>query len=124
MVVPMTPASRSTRAPRGGIDLGGTKIQAVVVDHASTVLGDARSPTPTGGGPEAVASEMANTLADACAAAGVDPSNLRGVGVGAPGAIDTDAGVVAQAGNLPDWEDPFPLGERLSSAIGAPVRLG
>ena len=39
----------------GGIDLGGTKIQAVVVDDDHNVLGSARRPTPTSGGPEDVA---------------------------------------------------------------------
>jgi glucokinase len=96
----------------------------VVVDDGNEVLGDGRHPTPTAGGPEAVAAEMANTLADACAAAGIDPGKLGGVGVGSPGAIDAAAGTVAQAGNLPDWDAPFPLAERLAAAIGAPVRLG
>ena len=109
---------------RAGIDLGGTKIQAVVVDADNAVQGDARHPTPTAGGPEAVAGALANTLADACAAAGVDPGALSGVGVGSPGVIDPGAGTVANAGNLPDWEAAFPLGDRLSRAVGAPVRLG
>ena len=109
---------------RGGIDLGGTKIQAVVLDTRDEVLGDARRPTPTAGGPEAVAAEMADAMADACAAAGVGPAALSGVGVGSPGVIDSAAGTVGQAGNLPDWDAPFPLSERLSTSIGAPVRLG
>lgn len=110
-------------ALRGGIDLGGTKIQAVVVDDDHSILGDARRATPTKGGPEAVAAELADTLADACATAGVDPARLHGVGVGSPGAIDADEGTVAQAGNLPDWIAPFPLADRLSGALGVPVRV-
>ena len=47
---------------RGGIDLGGTKIQAVIVDEASEVAGQARHPTPTKGGPADVAAEIANTV--------------------------------------------------------------
>ena len=39
---------------RGGIDLGGTKIEAIVVDAGHTVLGSSRHPTPASGGPEAV----------------------------------------------------------------------
>ena len=123
----MTPQARTPRrsaGARGGIDLGGTKIQAVVVDASNESLGDARHPTPTAGGPEAVAAAMANTMADACAAAGIDPSGLTGVGVGSPGVVDGEAGTVASAGNLPDWHDPFPLAERLSAAMGAPVRIG
>ena len=95
----------------------------MIVDDGNEVLGDARRPTPTKGGPEAVAAELADTLADAGASAGIDPGELRGVGVGSPGAIDADAGTVAQARNLPDWIDPFPLADRLAESVGAPVRI-
>ena len=44
----------SEQAPRGGIDLGGTKIQTVVVGADNKVLGESRRPTPTTGGPEDV----------------------------------------------------------------------
>jgi len=40
---------------RGGIDLGGTKIQAVIVDGDHEVRGETRVPTPTSGGPSDVA---------------------------------------------------------------------
>jgi glucokinase len=123
----MTPQPRKAQSkagPRGGIDLGGTKIQAVVVDAGNSVLGDARQPTPTTGGPELVASAMADALAEAAGAAGLDPNSLSGVGVGSPGVVDDVAGTVAQARNLPDWIDPFPLAERLSDAVGAPVKIG
>jgi glucokinase len=117
----VTPSTRAR--PRGGIDLGGTKIQAVVVNGNNEVLGDARHPTPTSGGPERVAAELADTLADAAASAGVEPSSLSGVGIGSPGAIDAETGTVAQARNLPDWIEPFPLADRLSDAVGAPVSI-
>jgi glucokinase len=113
--------ARERTGLRGGIDLGGTKIQAVIVDDANVVLGQARSPTPRKGGPEAVAAAMADTLADAAAGAGVDPGRLGGVGVGSPGAIDPDTGAVAQARNLPDWAGSFPLADRLDDSVGAPV---
>src|SRR5919107_1325488 len=89
------------RLSRGGIDLGGTKIQAVVVTGRGKVLGSARRQTPVSGGPPAVAAEMAGTLRDAASDAGVD--SFSGVGVGSPGVIDADAGTVANARNLTDW---------------------
>ncbi len=52
-------------AKRGGIDLGGTKIEAIVVDADNQVLGQARRPTPTDGGPEDVAKQMAEALTEA-----------------------------------------------------------
>jgi glucokinase len=113
--------ARPKTAVRGGIDLGGTKIQAVVLDRANEVLGDSRRPTPRKGGPEAVAAALADTLADAAAGAGIDPGTLAGVGVGSPGAIDPEKGTVAQARNLTDWIDPFPLADRLSDSVGVPA---
>jgi glucokinase len=110
---------------RGGIDLGGTKIQTVVVDEDNEVLGQARRPTPLRGGPQDVAEAMAAALRDALAQAGVELRELTGVGVGSPGAIDASAGSVGQARNLPDWEGVFPLAAALSDALeGVRVRLG
>jgi glucokinase len=109
---------------RGGIDLGGTKIQAVVVDEADAVLGSARHPTPTNGGPADVAAAIVAALREAAQGAGVATGALAGVGVGSPGTIDTATGTVANARNLPDWEAPFPLAATLSEALGSPVRLG
>jgi glucokinase len=106
----------------GGIDLGGTKIQAVVVDEDHNVLGSARRPTPTTGGPADVTRELEAGLRDAAAAAEVDPSDLDGVGVGTPGRVED--GNVTQARNLPDWEGTFPLGPTLSQALGVKVRIG
>ena len=69
---PSTPA-RPRPEMRGGIDLGGTKIQAVVVDDDSKVLGEARVPTPTEGGPADVSEAMAGALRDAARPPGSRP---------------------------------------------------
>jgi glucokinase len=108
----------------GGIDLGGTKIQAVVVDGERSVLGQARRPTPRDGGPAGVAAEMVAVLQDAAREAGHAPSSLIGVGIGSPGAVDEERGTVAHARNLPDWEEPFPLAQALSQEFGTRVLIG
>jgi glucokinase len=109
---------------RGGIDLGGTKIQAVVVDDNAQVTGEARQPTPTEGGPAAVVSQVADTLTEAAEAAGVETGQLRGIGVGAPGAVDAKTGTVAEARNLSDWDKPFPMAPALTELLGTPVYIG
>ncbi len=109
---------------RGGIDLGGTKIQTAIVDAGGKVLGEARRPTPTDGGPAGVAEQMAEALREAATAAGVEPAALEGVGVGSPGDADEKTGVVSTAKNLPGWEGSFPLGETLAQALGTEVRVG
>jgi glucokinase len=106
----------------GGIDLGGTKIQAVVVDADNSVLGSARRATPTTGGPPDVARELEAALRDAATAAEVEPSQLAGVGVGSPGRVED--GKVTEARNLPGWEGTFPLGPTLEQALGVEVKLG
>jgi len=110
-------------ATYGGIDLGGTKIQAAVVDDAFAVIGSARRPTPTSGGPADVAQEMEGALREAARAAGVEPSSLAGVGVGSPGTID-EHGAVTSARNLPDWQGTFPLADTLAKALGCRVAVG
>jgi glucokinase len=110
---------------RGGIDLGGTKIQALVVDEHHAVLGRARLQTPREGGPPAVADAVAAAMTAALDQAGAAPAELAGVGVGTPGAVDEAAGTVANARNLPDWVDPYPLAAELSRRLGATsVALG
>ncbi len=110
---------------RAGVDLGGTKVVAVVVDGQNKVLARSRSATPQEGGPQAVADQIAANLEDALGQAGADVQQLKGIGVGAPGSVDQAAGTVANASNLPDWIEPFPLGGVISQRFGnIPVRLG
>jgi glucokinase len=109
---------------RGGIDLGGTKIEAIVVDATHKVLGQARQPTPTDGGPAAVAGQMATAMQEAAKAANVKTSALAGIGVGSPGDVDERAGTVGNARNLPDWMGTFELAAVLKDKLGATVHVG
>jgi glucokinase len=108
----------------GGIDLGGTKIQAAVVDSKHKVLGEEREPTPTKGGPPDVAEAMAKAMRAAAKKAGIETADLRGIGVGSPGAIDAATGTVSDAINLPGWEGSFELGKALAEALGTEIRIG
>ena len=107
------------------MDLGGTKIQVVVVDDAHTVLGQARVPTPATGGPSAVVAAIAGAVRDAARAASLAPDALTGVGMGSPGAVDEAAGTIAHATNVqPDWIEPFPMAARLEAELGPKAALG
>jgi glucokinase len=120
--LPVSPASKQPL--RGGIDLGGTKIQTIVVDSDDKVLGEARRPTPNSGGPEDVTNAMAECLEEAASQAKVETGKLAGVGVGSPGDADEETGVVSDARNIPNWIDPFPLAEKLTERLGPPVKIG
>jgi glucokinase len=109
---------------RGGIDLGGTKIQTVVVDGRWKVRGEARRQTPRTGGPEDVARQMADAMREAARAANLKPGDLEAVGVGAPGDVDKRSGAVSRALNLPGWDGEFQLGKWLREQLGPPVSVG
>jgi glucokinase len=107
----------------GGIDVGGTKMQAAVVSEGGEVVGQARRPTRTNASPKEVVQDLAGAIAAAVEDAGVEGSALTSVGIGWPGPVDTDAGVVTKAVHLPELRG-FPLADTLSDVVGAPVRLG
>jgi glucokinase len=109
----------------GGIDLGGTKIQTIVMrDEDHSVIGQARSLTPHEGGPAAVVAALVACLSEAAVMAKVEIEQLDGVGVGVPGEVNAQAGTLARATNLSEWEQPFPLAATLSERFGVGVKLG
>ena len=73
----------------GGLDLGGTKIQAVLLDEEGNVVGQARRVTPQKGGPAAIVEELSATLQEAARPLKVELASLVGGGVGAPGWLST-----------------------------------
>jgi glucokinase len=112
------------RELRGGIDLGGTKIQAIVIDQEHRVVASARRPTPTRGDARDVLNALGATLDDATREAGIATRSLAGVGLGTPGAVDARRGTVVNAGNLPGFGEVVPLAAMLESATGVNVQLG
>jgi glucokinase len=98
-----------------GVDLGGTKIQAAVVDPEGRVVASHRLETDVEGGPSKAVDDIARCI-HAC---GSDLSDIGAVGVGVAGQVDTATGTVRSAPNL-GWKD-FPLGDRLEQKLGLPV---
>jgi glucokinase len=106
----------------GAVDLGGTKILAAVVAPDGTIC--SRSKKKTVGrqsDAEAVIARIADCLRDATTAAGIAPKQLLAVGVGAPGPVEGDTGVVTVAVNL-GWRD-VPLRSALEQLAGVPVAV-
>jgi glucokinase len=101
-----------------GVDLGGTKIQGVVVDQHGKRLGEARGRTPTTGGPKAVVAEIADVVRAAAKDARTSAGKLTGIGIGSPGRVDPE-GRVYGAANLPGFGEPVPLGAMVGEALGA-----
>jgi glucokinase len=103
-----------------GVDLGGTKILAAVVDQDGKILGEEKQPTMPASDADEIVKRMNKTVRQAIKNAGVPKKQVAAVGVGAPAPIDPETGFVFHAPNIPMIRD-FPLGERLSKKLGVPV---
>lgn len=114
-----TEQSNSPERYAMGIDVGGTNIQAGVVDQDGTVLGRAKVKTNASDGYEGVMDRVASAARQACENAGMTIQSISAAGLGVPGPVDTARGVVAEAVNL-RWTDE-PIAESLSERLSMPV---
>lgn len=103
-----------------GIDLGGTKILAGVVDEHGHILGAAKRKTRPERGVDAVIERIAKTALEAVENAGLTIDLIDAVGIGAPGVADYSTGVIEFAPNLANWVN-VPLGPRLQNLLGVPI---
>ncbi len=103
-----------------GVDLGGTKILASLVDSKGKILSEVKHPTPSDAGAGEIVDQLVKTVRQTIKEAGVSKKQIVAVGVGAPAPVDPRTGFLFQATNIPTLSD-FPLGERLSQALKIPV---
>jgi glucokinase len=106
----------------GAIDLGGTKLRAVVADLDANISGEIIIPSEADEGPERVIDRIIETLGQAANQARVGLADLRAVGVASPGALDLVNGLVQEAPQLPGWNG-VPLVEIMRRRLGLPVLL-
>ncbi len=104
---------------RVGVDVGGTKTDAVVIDETGAVLHQVR--VSTGFGPAAVIETTAGVVSALASALRVPVGAFQSVGVGVPGAVDSTSGRVSHAVNL--GVDELELGEELARVLGVRVRV-
>ncbi len=105
-----------------GIDLGGTDLRAALVTRdTGEVLRHDRVRTDHVGGPAAVIAQMVALVAHV--RQGFPDSELLGVGVGSPGPLNSDEGIVMTPPNLPGWYN-VPLRALLADRLGLRVELG
>ena len=105
-----------------GIDLGGTNIKLALVTQEAEVVDSASMETEASGGPEVVIGRMIEGARMVAEDAGTPWSEIRAVGVGSPGFLSWERGVIIHPPNLPGWRD-VPLRQRLSEALGKCVAL-
>ena len=103
-----------------GIDIGGTKIAAGVVDAEGNILARFYSRAHTGHPPALVMDGLEEALRSVMEKAGLTRSSIQGIGIGSAGHINYRTGRVVTNSNLPDWEN-FPLRDAATDRLGYPI---
>lgn len=101
-----------------GIDLGGTFIKCGIVDEEGNILGKEQIPTGKERPYREIAADMARLVKKLAQDGGVV---LQGVGIGSPGTIDGERGVIVYSNNIA-WRD-VPLGRELGKLLDLPVKI-
>lgn len=102
-----------------GLDVGGTKTDAVAIDGAGSIRGRVR--IATGYGPDAVVRTVLEAVTALGAQPDVDLSAIRSVGIGMPGQVEPGTARVVHAVNL--GVDELDLAAAVGPSLGVPVRV-
>ena len=91
-----------------GIDLGGTNVRTLLVDENGESYSEVKGPTECENGPDYVCDKIIKQIEalDTSVCGGLQ--GVEGIGIGAPGPVDTELGIMIMASNLPGFENyPF-----------------
>jgi len=105
-----------------GVDVGGTKVLASLVEETGAVLARERVPTPRNGGPEPVVAAVEKAIADVLAKGGVKADRLTALGAAIPGVVDPKTARVVVTPNMS--LTGVAIGPHLEKRFGVPVAVG
>jgi glucokinase len=104
-----------------GVDLGGTNMRIAAVDETGKQLEVISTSTEVKRGRDSVVSNMCDAIR-ALGAKFSSTHRLVGTGIGVPGIIDMESGLVKESPNLPDWAE-YPVREEIQRRLGTSVIL-
>ncbi len=104
-----------------GVDLGGTNLRAAAVDSDGRILEKHVSPLRNCDGRDAVIDALCSAVKQLLSSQQT-AGDCAGVGVGVPGIIYLETGLLRHSPNLPGWEN-FPVRDAIEQSLGIPVRL-
>jgi len=105
-----------------GVDLGGTNLRVAAVDTAGTLLETITTNTAVARGRDSVIDEMCDAIEELRARHGKKQDAIAGIGIGVPGIIDMERGMLRESPNLPGWHD-FPVREAIEQRLRTHVVL-
>ncbi|SMD24952.1 ROK family protein [Kibdelosporangium aridum] len=101
-------------------DLGATHARVAVFDLAGAVLAETAAPLRIADGPDQILTWTSEQFHALLSEAGRDAAQVRGIGVGVPGPVEFNTGVVHQPPIMPGW-DGYPIAEHLRAKWRVPV---
>src|SRR6516162_6202541 len=101
-----------------GVDLGGTNLRAAAISRAGEILHRIAGATPIEAGPTAVVGEIVMLIERLRAHFG--DGGLAGLGIGVPGFIRMETGVIAGWGNAPAFNG-YPMKHEIEQRLGTKV---
>ncbi len=104
-----------------GVDIGGTQLRCALINSTGDILTLIRTASQADQGPAAVIGRVLDLIAQVQAQVPSD-GHLLGIGIGAPGPLDPEQGIIFAAPNMSGWHD-IPLREMIAHATGLPVWL-
>ncbi len=105
-----------------GIDLGGTGVKTVVLNGEKNICAKDTRPTPSESGPEAVMDVLWDSAQSAVAEAGTDMKDVVAVGIGTPGPLNWQTGIVYETPNMAGWKN-VKLAEGMQNRLRVPCYL-
>ncbi len=102
-----------------GIDLGGTNIAAGVVDEEYKIIAKAKTSTLRHRTAEEIVNSMADVAKEAVKEAALSLEDIESIGVGSPGTVDSDRGIIVYANNIGFLNTP--VGDMLFEKLGRPI---
>ncbi len=102
-----------------GVDMGGTKILAAVINGEGQIVQQAKTATKPKKGPDGVIKRIERCIREAIDGAELEPSQIRAIGIGSPGPLDPETGVIIFAPNL-GWSN-VPLKAKLETIFSIPT---
>lgn len=110
------------RGQVAAIDMGATHMSIALADFTARILQEVEFPFNIGNGPESCLAQANQNVLTLLGSHGLELSNLSAVGVGVPGPVIKEAGMVVAPPIMPGW-DRFPIRATLEEMWGCPVTL-
>ncbi len=106
-----------------GVDIGGTKILACLLDKNFKILSEFKIKTKPDKGERFFLKSLTDSIQHILRESKISPKEVTGIGMGCPGFINSEKGTIAGSPNIPFLKN-YPLAKRVSKLLGIPVTLG